>query len=192
MKEITTNCPLCEQRSLSIMEQEKSIQQDSEIAENVNTFKNLQCLNCGYASSDKFAGSKSDNEEYSKLTTEMQDWAIEQDGRIWIPAMLTLPFGMVYPLNVDNMVNHKTEMKWALAEMKSISKEEQKEYPIEDGSGFYTKRYDIENAIQFDTFLGVMQATENIAQQEIDKAKNRETVGPSKMSKLNLPKLKKK
>ena len=42
MKEIITNCPLCGERSLSIMEQEKSIQQDSQIAENKNTFKNLQ------------------------------------------------------------------------------------------------------------------------------------------------------
>ena len=191
MREITTNCPLCGERSLSIMEQDKSVAQDSKIAENQGFFKNLQCLNCGYASSDKFVGFKKDNQEYTKLTKEMQDWSVEQDGRIWIPAMLTLPFGMVYPINVDNMVNHQTEMKWALAEMKTISKAEQKDYPIEDGSGFYTKRYDIENAIQFDTFLGVMQAVEKIAQLEIDKQKNMKTVGPSKMSKLKLPKLKK-
>ena len=186
MKEITTNCPLCEERSLSIMEQ--GVSQDSKIAENQGLIKNLQCLNCGYASSDKFLGCKDDNQEYTKLTEEMQNWAIEQDGRIWIPAMLTLPFGMVYPINVDNMVNHQTEMKWALAEMKQISKEEQKEYPIEDGSGFYTQKYDIENAIQFDTFFGVMQAVEKMAQQEI---KKREEKDSSKVTKLKLPKLKK-
>ena len=162
MKEIITNCPLCGERSLSIMEQEKSIQQDSQIAENKNTFKNLQCLNCGYASSDKFIGNKSDNEEYSKLTTEMQDWAVEQDDRIWIPAMLTLPFGMVYPLNVDNMVNHKTEMKWHFANMIEISEEEKEKYPVEGQEGkFYERRIDVDNAKIYESFLDGMSELNN-------------------------------
>ena len=46
---------------------------------------------------------------------------------------MTLPNGMLYPINIDNMVNHKVEMKWALAELVDIPKKEQKDYPNPDG-----------------------------------------------------------
>ena len=31
----------------------------------------------------------------------MKDWAVEKENRIWIPSMITLPFGTLYPINMN-------------------------------------------------------------------------------------------
>ena len=103
---IVSNCPLCEEQSLHI------------IGDGGNT-QTQQCINCGYATSDKFVGTKEDNEMYKTLPEEMQSWSKEANGRVWIPSMITLPFGTLYPTNIDG------EMKWGFAEMVDISEEEQ-------------------------------------------------------------------
>ena len=100
--DIISNCCLCETRSLYVLETDIS-----------------QCLYCGYVTSDKFKGSISNNEEYKKLPEDMQKMAKESGDQIWIPSVMTLPFG----------------------KMKDIPKKEQKNYP--DGKGdYYKKRYD--------------------------------------------------
>ena len=43
---------------------------------------------------------------YVELPDEMKIWAKESDGYIWIPSLLTLPTGMIYPLNESG------ELKW--------------------------------------------------------------------------------
>jgi len=48
MNNIISNCPLCEEHSLHITEQ--------------NELKLMQCIHCGYASTDKFLGTKENNE----------------------------------------------------------------------------------------------------------------------------------
>jgi len=157
--QIVSNCPLCEEHSLHVIEQDKS--------------KLLQCINCGYASTDKFLGTREDNEEYQKLPDEMKEWSVETNGRIWTPTMMTLPMGMLYPFN-----DKDKKMKWGYAEMVDIPKEEQKNYPAPNGQ-FYTKTYDIDNAKIYDTFFDAMLEVN-------EEAKKRQ--GPSK---LKLPKLKK-
>ena len=133
---IISNCPLCKEQSLHVIGDEK-------------TMETQQCINCGYATTNKFIGTKEDNETYKTLPEEMQSWSKEVNGRIWIPSMITLPFGTLYPINVGG------EMKWGYAEMVDIPEEEQKNYPDETG-GFYKQRYDTDNAKIYDIFLEAM------------------------------------
>ena len=149
---IISNCPLCEEHSLHVIGDE-------------GTMQTQQCINCGYATSDKFVGTKEDNDVYKTLPEEMQSWSKEENGRIWIPSMITLPFGTLYPVNIDNMVNHKKEMKWAFAEMVDIPEEEQKNYPDERG-GYFKQRYDTDNQKIFDTFLEAMNEMNEKARQD--------------------------
>tara|TARA_Y100001938_G_C8064402_1_gene419296 strand:+ start:747 stop:1208 length:462 start_codon:yes stop_codon:yes gene_type:complete len=133
---IISNCPLCEEKSLHVLEED-----------GIGT---QQCISCGYATTNRFIGTKEDNEMYKTLPKEMQSWAVESIGRIWIPSMITLPFGTLYPENIDG------EMKWAFAEMVDIPEEEQKNFPKEDGNGFHTKKYDTDNAKIYDEFIYAM------------------------------------
>ena len=135
---IVSNCPLCEEQSLHIISDE-------------GTMKTQQCINCGMATSTKFKGTKEDNEVYKTLPEEMQGWSKEVNGYIWIPSMITLPFGTLYPVNIDE------KMKWGYAEMVAIPEGEQKNYPIEGAEeGYYTQRYDTENQTIYDEFLYAM------------------------------------
>ena len=134
---IISNCPLCEQHSLHVIEED-----------GIGT---QQCISCGYATTNKFMGTKEDNETFKTLPEEMQSWAKEANDRIWIPSMMTLPFGTLYPTNVDG------EMKWGFAEMVDIPEEEQKNYP-DDNGGYFKRKYDTDNSILFNTFLEAMVA----------------------------------
>lgn len=168
MNNIVSNCPLCEAHSLHVIEQDES--------------KLMQCINCGYTSSDKFLGTKEDNEEYKKLSEDMKNWAVEHNGRIWIPTMMTLPMGMLYPFNENPDDEVDKVMKWGYAEMIDIPKEEQRNYPAPNGK-FYTKTYDINNAKTYDTFFDAMLEIN-------EKAKKIQENIPSRVN-LKLPKLKK-
>ena len=79
----------------------------------------------------------------------MQSWSKEASGRIWIPSMITLPFGTLYPENIDD------EMKWAFAEMVDIPEEEQENYPDGNG-GYFKQRYDTDNQKIYDVFFEAM------------------------------------
>ena len=143
MENIISNCQLCGEHSLHVIgEGEAQIH---------------QCINCGYVSSSKYIGIKETNEEYKKLTDDMKKWAVEKDGRIWIPTMMTLPTAMLYPMDDDVGV-----MKWAYASIVEILEEDRKNYPKPNG-GYYEKTYDVENPKVYDTFLEVMSfINENI------------------------------
>ena len=132
---IISNCLLCEEKSLHVIEED-----------GIGT---QQCINCGYASTSRFMGTKEDNDVYKTLPEEMQGWSVEKGGRIWIPSMFTLPFGTLYPTNIDG------EMKSAYAEMIHIPEEEQENYPDENG-GFYKQMYDTTNAKIYDEFIYAM------------------------------------
>jgi Zn ribbon nucleic-acid-binding protein len=132
---VISNCALCEEHSLHVIEED-----------GIGT---QQCINCGYATTSKFIGTREDNEMFKTLPEEMQSWAKEANDRIWIPSMITLPFGTLYPTNIDG------EMKWGFAEMVDISEEEQENYPDEKG-GFYKQKYDTDNAKIYDIFLDAM------------------------------------
>ena len=141
---IISNCPLCEEKSLHVIEED-----------GIGT---QQCINCGYATTNKFIGTKEDNEMYKTLPEEMQSWSVENGDRIWIPSMITLPFGTLYPINIfesENSMETMT-MKWAFAEMVEIPESERENYPREDGKGFHTQKYDTDNQKIYDVFLDAM------------------------------------
>ena len=169
---IVSNCPLCEEHSLHILGEDKTETQ--------------QCINCGYVTAEKFklnGLTKEEHKEFKNLTEDMREWAKESNDRLWIPTIMTLPIGMLYPKDVDNLVNHTTEMRWHFAPMIDIPEEERKNYPVEgDTNKFYKVKIDTDNSLQFDSFMeGMLHVNEKI------KAMSE----PPKPIGLNLPKLKK-
>jgi transcription initiation factor TFIIIB Brf1 subunit/transcription initiation factor TFIIB len=134
--DLVTNCPLCETRSLQIVNQPED--------------KLLQCLHCGYVSVNKFIGTIEDNIEFEKLPEDMKKMAKQGDGRIWIPSVMTLPNGVVNPVLVDD------NMFWAFSPMIEIPEEEREKYP-DDKGGFYKNRYDNESTRLYQDFSSVMK-----------------------------------
>ena len=147
MKDLIGNCPLCEERALHVAGTENA--------------QVMQCINCGYTTSTKFTGTKETNEEFQKLGEDMKNWAVEKIGKVWIPSIITLPIGMLYPVNI------KKEMKWAFAPMVEIPEEERKKYPNPSMPGkFYEKKIDTDNAVLYDLFLEGMTTINEILKQK--------------------------
>ena len=137
MKDLISNCFLCGEKSLHVAGTEEA--------------QVMQCINCGYTTSTKFKGIKTDNEEFQKLGEDMKNWAKEENGYIWIPSIMTLPLGMLYPINEEQTDgigeagdNIKITMKWAFASMVEISEDERENYPNGNG-GFYERKIDTDN-----------------------------------------------
>ena len=148
MKDLISNCFLCGEKALHVAGTE-----DAQV---------MQCINCGYTTSTKFRGIKADNEEFQKLGVDMKNWAKEENGYIWIPSIITLPIGMLYPVNV------KEKLKWAFAPMVEISEEEKENFPNEQG-GFYERKIDTDNAILYDLFIeGMTKVNELLKQKASD------------------------
>ena len=145
MKDLISNCFLCGEKSLHVAGKE-----DAQV---------MQCINCGYTTTSKFKGIKADNEHYQKLGEDMKSWAKEENGYIWIPSIITLPIGMLYPIN-----NKSKQLKWAFAPMIEIPEEERKNFPNEKG-GFYDKKIDTDNSVIFNVFLeGMSHVNETLKQ----------------------------
>ena len=114
----------------------------------------MQCINCGYVSSTKFIGKKEDNKEYKNLSEDMKKWAVEKNDRIWIPTVLTLPIGMLYPIDIK-VDGEEEVMKWAFAEMVDILEDEKENYPDGNG-GFYKRRFNTDTPKIYDEFIDGM------------------------------------
>ena len=148
MKDLISNCFLCGEKALHVAGTEEA--------------RVMQCINCGYTTSTKFIGKKETNEEFQKLGEDMKNWAKEENGYIWIPSIITLPIGMLYPVNI------KKEMKWAFAPMVDIPEEERENFPNELG-GFYDKKIDTDNAIVYNLFIeGMTKVNELLKQKASD------------------------
>ena len=148
MKDLISNCFLCGEKALHVAGTE-----DAQV---------MQCINCGYTTSTKFRGIKADNEEFQKLGEDMKNWAKEENGHIWIPSIITLPIGMLYPVNV------KEKLKWAFAPMIEIPEKERENFPNEQG-GFYERKIDTDNAILYDLFIeGMTKVNELLKQKASD------------------------
>ena len=134
MKDLISNCFLCGEKALHVAGTE-----DAQV---------MQCINCGYTTSTKFRGIKADNEEFQKLGEDMKNWAKEENGYIWIPSIITLPIGMLYPIDKDN------KMKWSFAPMVEIPEEERKKYPNPNAPGkFYERKIDTDNPKIYNEFI---------------------------------------
>ena len=145
MKDLISNCPLCEERALHVAGTEEA--------------QVMQCINCGYTTSTKFTGTKETNEQFQKLGEDMKNWAVEKIGKVWIPSIITLPIGMLYPINV------KKEMKWAFAPMVEIPEKERENFPNEQG-GFYERKIDTDNAVVYDLFIEGMTTINKILKEK--------------------------
>ena len=147
MKDIISNCFLCGEHSLHVAGTEEA--------------QVMQCINCGYTTSTKFNGTKETNEEFQKLGEDMKNWAVEKQGKIWIPSIITLPIGMLYPINV------KKELKWAFAPMVEIPEDERENFPNQQG-GFYDKKIDTDMAVIYNLFLeGMTQINEMLKRRDL-------------------------
>ena len=155
MKDLISNCFLCGERALHVAGTEEA--------------QVMQCINCGYTTSTKFRGIKADNEEFQKLGEDMKNWAKEENGHIWIPSIITLPIGMLYPVNV------KKEMKWAFAPMVKIAEEEQKNFPNSQG-GFYDKKIDVKNSKLYDEFIQGMSEINELLKQKVENGGKETTI----------------
>ena len=145
MKDLISNCFLCGEKALHVAGTEEA--------------QVMQCINCGYTTSTKFKGIKADNEDFQKLGEDMKNWAKEENGHIWIPSIITLPIGMLYPINI------KEELKWAFAPMVEIPEDDRKDFPNSQG-GFYDKKIDTDNAIVYNLFIeGMTNINELLKQQ---------------------------
>ncbi len=148
MKDLISNCFLCEEKALHVAGTEEA--------------QVMQCINCGYTTSTKFAGKKETNEEFQKLGRDMKNWAKEENGYIWIPSIMALPVGMLYPVNI------KKEMKWAFAPMVEIPKEERKNFPNPSVPGkFYDKKVDTDNAVIYNLFIEGMSQLNDLLKQRV-------------------------
>ena len=150
MKDLISNCFLCEEKALHVAGTEEA--------------QVMQCINCGYTTSTKFRGTKETNEHFQKLGEDMKNWAVEKNGMIWIPSIITLPVGMLYPVNI------KKEMKWAFAPMVEIPEEDRKKYPNPSVPGkFYDKKIDTDNPVIYDLFIeGMTMINEMLKQNTSD------------------------
>ena len=147
---IISNCPLCEEKSLHVIGEE-------------GTMQTQQCISCGYVTNSKYKGNKEDNTEWNSLTKDMKKWSKETLGHIWIPTIMTLPNFMLYPFD-----DKDGNMKWGLAEMVDIPKEEQKDYPIPGTSDkFYERKYDTDKAVVYENFYEALNfINENAKEKE--------------------------
>ncbi len=146
MKDLISNCFLCGEKSLHVAGTEEA--------------QVMQCINCGYTTSTKFRGTKETNEDFQKLGEDMKNWAKEENGYIWIPSIITLPIGMLYPIN-----NKNKELKWAFAPMVEIPEEDRENFPNEQG-GFYDKKIDTDNAVIYDVFIEGMTTINELLKQK--------------------------
>ena len=147
MKDIISNCFLCEEKALHVAGTEEA--------------QVMQCINCGYTTTTKYIGTKETNEEFQKLGEDMKNWAVEKQDRIWIPSVIALPVGMLYPINV------KKEMKWAFAPMVEIPEDERENFPNQQG-GFYDKKIDTDMAVIYNLFLeGMTQINEMLKRRDL-------------------------
>ena len=158
MKDLISNCFLCDEKSLHVAGTEEA--------------QVMQCINCGYVTSTKYTGTKETNEEFQKLGEDMKNWAVESNGKIWIPSIITLPVGMLYPINDEN------KMKWSFAPMVEIPEDERKNFPNEQG-GFYERKIDTDNTTIYNLFIEGMTKINELLKEK------------SKPKKVKLSKLKK-
>jgi len=144
MKDLISNCFLCEEKALHVAGTEEA--------------QVMQCINCGYVTSTKYTGDKETNKEFQKLGKDMKNWAVEKNGKIWIPSVIALPVGMLYPIDI------KGKMKWTFAPMVEIPEEERKDFPNEQG-GFYDKKVDTVNAVIYNNFIQGMSEVNELLKQ---------------------------
>ena len=137
---IVVNCNLCDEKSLHIRKMN-------------GDFTTRQCINCGYTTNDKLKGEKTDNDFFKVLSDFIKKHSVEEGGHIWIPSVLTLPAGSLYP------VEEKDKLKWAFASLVDVNEDEKESFPVEGQKDkYHTKKLDTENAKIYDEYILALAA----------------------------------
>ena len=129
---IIIDCPLCDEKELQVLKDEGK--------------ELMQCISCGYSTSDTMMGTKETCGSYKDMDSNLKQWAKEAKGYVWVPSVLNLDVGILYPVE-----GKQKDMVWAFAPLVQIPEDKQKNYPVGDGT-FYKTRYDTEKEIHFDGF----------------------------------------
>ena len=133
---ITVDCPICNKKELNVVNKEISL---------------MQCISCGYSTSEDYKGTRKDNSNFDELDESMKKWSKESRGHIWIPSVLNLSIGLYYP------IEEKKSMKWAFAPLVNVKDSDKENYKKEDGS-YYDHRYDMDNQLIFNKFYqGILE-----------------------------------
>jgi len=170
---VVIDCPICDEHELQVVNDE--------------TKELMQCISCGYSTSGDMEGTIENCENFKKIDSSLKKWAKEAKGHVWIPSVLNLELGVFYPIDGKD-----GEMTWAFAPLVEIPEDEQKNYPIADGSGNYKTKYDLEKQITFEGFangLVEIQRMTKVISESKDIAK--ESVDVRKGKGVKLPSLKK-
>jgi len=163
---VVINCPLCEKKELQVVED--------------NNVQLMQCISCGYSTNSNLMGKKEENELWLGLDEKMKRWSKEANDQIWIPSIMNMEVGMMYPVE-----NSNGDMVWAFAASVDISEEERENYPIPGQDGkFYEKKFDTDNEVRFETFRQGILELNTILEATAKVQKEKENV------KLKLPELK--
>jgi len=150
---IVINCELCHEKSLHINQN--------------HNFDSRQCINCGFTTNDKLKGTKDDNEFFKVLSEFVQKHSAESNGYVWIPSVLTLPIGSLYPIDKDN------KLKWAFASLVDVTEEEKESFPVEGQEGkFHTKKLDTDNAKVFEKYLFALAELQQEMSKKTDSIKD--------------------
>ena len=144
---MTIKCNICSHRMLHIYTE--------------NNFTTRQCTNCGYSSNDKLKGEMEDNEFWNTMSDFIKKYSKEDDGQIWIPTLLTLPFGSLYPIEEND------KLKWAYAKLVDVGEEEKDDFKKEEGS-YFTKKLDTDNPETFNKYSEGMVHIRNSLQEHLD------------------------
>ena len=167
--ENVTNCPCCGEHSLHILGDEVQTQ---------------QCLHCGYSTTNNYkldkVGNVIEKEWAEKLTDDMKNWAKKENGMLWIPSVMALPIGMLYP----DRSEEDTDLLWKFAPMVKVDEKEKELYKNPMG-GYYEKRYDVENAQVYKDFFPAMLELNKRIKDEMEQNKVKDNLTP-------IPKLKNK
>ena len=144
---MTIKCNICSHRMLHIYTE--------------NGFTTRQCTHCGYSSNDKLKGDTKDNEFWNNLSDFVKKYSIVIDEHIWIPNLLTLPFGSLYP------IEEKNKLRWAYASLVDVKEDEKEKFKKEDGS-YFTKKLDTDNPVTFDNYAEGMVHIRNSIQEQMN------------------------
>ena len=130
---VVLDCPLCGEHELQIIEQDH--------------IKSQQCIGCGFSTTEKYTyeDNPKENQVYKDLGSDMKKWAKFEDNQIWIPSIIQIPHGMLYPIDEDS------KMVWAFIPAVKVEEGEKENYKKEDGT-YYEARYDIKRQITFESF----------------------------------------
>ncbi len=114
------------------------------------------CVSCGYTTTTLYRkGSPALRYVLSTSPQLIRDKQFFDEERsiVWIPAVIRMKTGIVYPEMVDE------DLVWFHAAVIEIPEEEQQAYPVPGQEGkFYDSRLAVENAKKFDRFYDALKS----------------------------------